>query len=162
MVEAVPEEEKSLLYVYVCGAIRTPGVYTLPEGSRICDLFEVAGGFTEDAATEYWNQARLLVDGEMLYVPTIEEAMERQEKGIDVSSGSSDVTDADNTNGKTNLNTASLEELMELPGIGEAKARAILGYRQEQGGFTSIEEIMNIEGIKEGVFSKIKEYIVVN
>lgn len=155
-------EEVKLLYVYVCGAIQYPGVYTLPEGSRICDLFEMAGGFTEDAATEYWNQARLLVDGEMLYVPTIEEAEKRQEEGIKVSAGSAELKDINNTNGKTNLNTASLEELMNLPGIGEAKAKSILNYRQENGGFASIEELMNIEGIKEGVFSRIKEYIVVN
>lgn len=148
------ETEAQLLYVYVCGEIEFPGVYTLSDGSRICDLFEAAGGLTEKAAPDYWNQARLLVDGEMIYVPTIEEAKERLESGLS--------TNTDNTNGKINLNTASLEQLMEIPGIGEAKASAILRYREENGGFSSIEEIMNIEGIKEGVFSKMKEYIVVN
>ena len=148
------ETEAQLLYVYVCGEVAFPGVYTLSDGSRICDLFEAAGGLTENAAPDYWNQARLLVDGEMIYVPTIEEAKERLESGLS--------TNTDNTNGKINLNTASLDQLMEIPGIGEAKASAILRYREENGGFSSIEEIMNIEGIKEGVFSKMKEYIVVN
>ena len=162
VLEAESEEALKPLYVYVCGAVCYPGVYTLPEGSRICDLFEAAGGLTENAATEYWNQARLLVDGEMLYVPTIEEAKERQQKGMEVSPDSAVSADTNNTNGKTNINTASLAELMEIPGIGEAKAKAILAYREENGGFTSMEELMNIEGIKEGVFSKIKEFIVIN
>ena len=156
------ETETKLLYVYICGAVNTPGVYTLPEGSRVCDLFVAANGLTEEAATDYWNQARLLVDGEMLYVPTVEEAEERQMGRLDDSSDLPDLADANNTNGKVNLNTASLEQLMEVPGIGESKARAIIDYRDTNGGFSTIEEVMNIEGIKEGVFSKMKEYIVVN
>ena len=156
------ETESKLLYVYICGAVNTPGVYTLPEGSRVCDLFVAANGLKEEAATDYWNQARLLVDGEMLYVPTVEEAEERQMGRLDDSSDLPDLADANNTNGKVNLNTASLEQLMEVPGIGESKARAIIDYRDTNGGFSTIEEVMNIEGIKEGVFSKMKEYIVVN
>lgn len=150
------ETEEVLLYVYVCGEIQCSGVYTLPTGSRVCDLFAAAGGLTENAAVEYWNQASLLTDGQMLYVPSIEEAMER---GLENSSAAADTND---TSGKINLNTATLEQLMQIPGIGEAKAKAILNYRETNGGFSSIEEVMNIEGIKEGVFSKMKEYIVVN
>lgn len=156
------DTEEAVLYVYVCGAIQNPGVYTLPEGSRICDLFEAAGGLTEEAAKDYWNQAKLITDGEMFYVPTMEEAEERQLSGLDVSSNGSDSGNTDSTGGKINLNTASLEELMQIPGIGESKARAIVDYREKNGGFSSVEEVMNIEGIKEGVFSKMKEYIVVN
>lgn len=151
--------EPVLIYVYICGAVENSGVYTLSSGSRVCDLFELAGGLTEEAAADYWNQASLLTDGQMLYVPTNEEAKERQERGLDVSSEQSEHA---STSGKINLNTASLEQLMEIPGIGESKARAILNYRETNGGFSSIEEVMNIEGIKEGVFSKMKEYIVVN
>lgn len=161
-VDVDTDTEESLLYVYVCGAVHQPGVYTLPEGSRVCDLFEAASGLTDEAAKDYWNQARLLVDGEMIYVPTIEEAKERQQSGLDVSSQQSGSMNTDDTSGKINLNTASLEQLMEIPGVGESKARAILEYRETNGGFSSIEEVMNIEGIKEGVFSKMKEYIVVN
>ena len=152
--QAVETEENELLYIYVCGEVNNPGVYTLAEGSRVCDLFEIAGGLTEDASSDYWNQARLLVDGEMLYVPTKEEAATRQ--------NSETTSDANDTNGKINLNTATKDQLMEIPGIGESKANAIIAYREEHGGFSSIEEVMNIEGIKEGVFSKMKEYIVVN
>ena len=160
--EKQQDSEENLLYIYVCGAVYEPGVYMLPEGSRVCDLFEAAGGLTEDAAKDYWNQAKLLTDGEMFYVPTKEEAEEREISGLENSFGQSDLANANDTSGKVNLNTATLEQLMEIPGIGESKAKAILAYREEHGGFSSVEEVMQIEGIKEGVFSKMKEYIVVN
>ncbi|MBQ2901362.1 MAG: helix-hairpin-helix domain-containing protein [Agathobacter sp.] len=145
--------KKANIYVYVCGQIQKPGVYTLPEGSRVCDVFVLAGGFTECAATDYWNQARLLNDGEMIYVPAIEEAKDRYFER--------DATSREDTNdsNKVNINTASKEELMTLPGIGEAKALAIISYRQENGAFSSIEELKQVEGIKDGVFSKMKDDI---
>ena len=150
------EPSQHMIYVYVCGQVVSPGVYTLPEGSRICDLFEMAGGFTADAATEYWNQARILTDGEMIYVPTVEEGKERQ-----LDSNTTSQADTDSSN-KVNINTASKEELMTLPGIGEAKAQAIIAYRQEHGPFSSLEELKEVEGIKDGVFSKMKDYIEIN
>ena len=140
-----------MLYVYVCGQVQNPGVYTLPEGSRVYDAFILAGGFTESAATDYWNQARLLKDGEMIYVPDKEEAKDRPMDG----EGSSKTDGSD----KVNINTASKEELMTLPGIGETKALAILAYRQEHGPFSELEELKKVEGIKEAVFAKIKVYI---
>lgn len=155
--------EPRLIYVYVCGAVSVPGVYALQEGSRVCDLFLEAGGFTENAAQDYWNQARTLVDGEMIYVPTIEEAQERSEAERLAAGSGSGATDAnDEVSKKVNINKASKEELMTLPGIGETRAVAILQYRQEHGGFTSIEELMQISGIKDGLFSKIEDYIVVD
>lgn len=158
--DSVGEEEtvdsvNASICVYVCGQIVSPGVYTLPEGSRVCDVFELAGGFTSEAAMDYWNQARVLVDGEMIYVPTAEEVEDRK-----FSNEVSGQIDADD--GKVNINTASKEELMTLPGIGEAKALAILAYRQENGSFSSLEELKEVEGIKDGVFSKIKDYIKIN
>lgn len=148
--------ESASIYVYVCGQVAQPGVYILPEGSRVCDLFEMAGGFTQAAATDYWNQARLLTDGEMLYVPTAEEVEDRQFDGDTTSQNSTDDTN------KVNINTASKEELMTLPGIGEAKALAIIAYRQENGPFSSLEELKEVEGIKDGVFSKMKDYIEID
>lgn len=139
------------IYVYICGQIQNPGVYTLPEGSRVYDLFALAGGFTEEAATDYWNQARLLADGEMIYVPSKEEVKNRTFEDVQ--------SNKENKSDKVNINTASKEELMTLPGIGESKALAILAYRQENGPFASIEEIKQVDGIKEAVFSKIKVYI---
>lgn len=151
------EAELHLLYVYVCGEIQNPGVYQMQEDSRICDLFEAAGGLTEDASREYWNQARLLTDGEMIYVPTQEEAEERQNQE-DTTLSMENNSDTD----KININTASKEQLMTLPGIGEAKAAAILNYREEHGAFTSIEELKQVEGIKDGVYTKMEQYVVVN
>lgn len=158
----LPMEPKDI-YVYVCGAVLSPGVYAIPEGSRVCDLFQQAGGLTEEAARDYWNQARILVDGEMIYVPTKEEAKERSEEDWDRAGSMGTTQDTDSVaNRKVNINTASKEELMTLPGIGESKAIAILQYRKEKGGFSSIDELMEIPGIKDGVFSKIKEYLTVN
>lgn len=154
--KATEKEESILLYVYICGEVKEPGVYTMPEGSRICDVFSAAGGLTEGAAEDYWNQARLLTDGEMIYVPTKEEASERALPVSDASSTSQ------NTDDKVNINTASKEQLMTIPGIGEAKASAILSYRQEHGSFSTIDEVKNVEGIKDGVYTKMKDYIVIN
>lgn len=156
-------EEPQEIFVYVCGAVVSPGVYAIPEGSRICNLFQYAGGLTEEAAGDYWNQARILVDGEMIYVPTQEEAKERSDEewdnagGLGVSQGIDEGKDK-----KININTASIEELMTLPGIGESKALAILEYREEKGAFSSVEDLKEIPGIKDGVFAKIKKYITIN
>ncbi|MBO5656654.1 MAG: helix-hairpin-helix domain-containing protein [Agathobacter sp.] len=147
-------EEKSV-WVYVCGQVQNPGVYVLKQGSRVCDVFAMAGGLTKEAATDYWNQAKVLQDGEMIYVPTIEEAKERlPEAGVG---------DLDNQQpGKININIASVEDLMTLPGVGESKAKSIVEYRKAHGKFGSIEDIMNVSGIKEAMYEKIKEYISVN
>ena len=141
--------------VYVCGAVECPGVYKLPRGSRIYEAVLLAGGLREDACEDSLNQAQELTDGQMIKILTVEEA-ESQVKGI-IDSDDSAVSD-----GRVNLNTASAEELMTLPGIGASKAQSILSYRDEKGGFSSVEEIMDITGIKEGVYSKIKDYITVN
>ena len=161
--EAETPQESRDIYVYVCGAVVTPGVYQMPEGSRVCDVFQRAGGLTQEAATDYWNQARILQDGEMIYVPMEEQAQERspEEWASAGSSGNAHPTE-DDENKKVNINTATKEDLMTLPGIGESKALAILAYRKEQGGFTSVEDIKNIPGIKDAVFSKIVDYITIN
>ena len=155
-------QEQEYIYVYVCGAVISPGVYSILDGSRICDLFQLAGGLAEDAATDYWNQARKLVDGEMIYVPTKEEALKRSEEEWDAARGQTNTEESEGENKKININTASLEELMTLPGIGESKALAILAYREESGSFVSIEDLKAIPGIKDGVYSKIEQYITVN
>ena len=93
-------------------------------------------------------------DGQMVRVPTKEEA----QYGAESAEGGAKETDS----GLVNINTADAGELMTLPGIGASKAESILSYRREQGSFASVEEIMNITGIKEGVYSKIKDYITVN
>jgi competence protein ComEA len=152
----IPEEK---MVVYVCGAVINPGVYELENGSRVYQVVEAAGGFTEDAATEAVNQARKLSDEEEIYIPTKEETAQT---GLTAWEENSQSSEAElRSDGKVNLNTADLEQLMTLSGIGQTRAEAILAYREEHGSFSSVEEIMNVQGIKEGTFSKIKDEIVV-
>ncbi|MBR1865919.1 MAG: helix-hairpin-helix domain-containing protein [Lachnospiraceae bacterium] len=133
------------IYVYVCGYVEQPGVYELPADARICDALALAGGVSEEGRPEVLNQAEHMEDGQTIYVPGREEA---EPDGVQ-----------QETDGRLNLNTATREELMTLPGIGEAKADSILQYREEHGGFQSIEQLMEIQGIKEGVFQKIQAYV---
>ena len=155
---AVPQEEQEpaeTVYVYVCGAVNAPGVYELKKDARVFEAITLAGGMTAEAAPEAVSQARTVADGEQIYVPTVRE-VQMQGSGVeDIVTGNADVS------GKVNINTAGKEELMTLTGIGEAKAQSILDYREEHGKFGSIEDLMLIEGIKEGVFNKIKEDITI-
>lgn len=153
-------EEEKLAVVFVCGAVENPGVYELPEGSRIRDALEAAGGMKEEAVFDYLNQAAVINDGQQIYVPTPEE-LEEGENPLKENPQEASGETAGQI-GKVNLNKASKEELMTLPGIGEAKADSILRYREEHGGFKSIEELMEIEGIKSGVFQKIQDDITVS
>jgi competence protein ComEA len=151
------------LAVYVCGAVNVPGVYYFKAGDIKSAALEAAGGFADGAAADYVNLAEKLTDGEKLYFP-YEEEVASGEIRYDVSeSGSETVQDTSNEgSGKVNINTADKTELMTLPGIGESKANLIIDYRESNGSFGSIEDIMNINGIKDGVYGKIKEYITVN
>lgn len=154
--EGLPET----LYVHVCGAVNAPGVYELRTDARIYEALEAAGGMTEDAAADWINQAEALSDGERIYVPTQEEA---EESAQSVSGRWADPNGnaGGSVSDKININTAAKEELMTLSGIGASKAESILKYRQEHGNFQSIEDLKKIEGIKDGVFNKIKDDITV-
>lgn len=162
------------LYVYICGEVNHPGVYTLPEGSRVCDVLELAGGLTAEASTNYWNQAMLLTDGMMLFFPTEEEAANRlgdldwkDAEWAGSAESSSENNRLDNgasvaaMDGKVDINTATEAQLMTVPGIGASKAKSIISFRNENGKFLAIEDIMKVSGIKEGLFQQIKEYIIV-
>lgn len=156
--QAAPEEREDpaeTVYVYVCGAVNAPGVYELKKDARVFEAISLAGGMTAEAAPEAVSQARTVADGEQIYVPTVREVQMQGAGGEDIVTGNADVS------GKVNINTAGKDELMTLTGIGEAKAQSILDYREEHGKFGSIEDLMLIEGIKEGVFNKIKEDITI-
>lgn len=148
-----PTEQVSggFCYVYVCGAVNSPGVYELAEGSRIYEAVQMAGGLREDACAESVNQAECLMDGQMIKILTEEEAIALDEK--------STMADAESSDGRININTASVTELMTLPGVGQSKAEAIIAYREEHGAFSAIEEVMNVTGIKEGVYNQMKDHI---
>lgn len=145
------EIESDQICVYICGAVKKEGVYTLSKGSRVCDLIKLAGGLKKGADTNGVNQALILEDEEKIYIP-------RRESGGQMAAGGSGNQGNDNL---IDLNTASVAELMTLPGIGESKATSIIAYREEKGGFQAIEEIKNISGIKDGVFEQLKDKVVV-
>ena len=151
------ESRQTLLYIHVCGAVNVPGVVEVPEGSRVEEALLQAGGFREDAATEYVNLAAMVEDGQQLYFPTKEEAEELTKSGMtSVQEGRAQ------DSGKVNINTAGTELLCTLPGIGEARAKAIIEYRETYGQFKSIEDIMQVSGIKQNVFEKFCNSIIVN
>ncbi|WP_165443974.1 ComEA family DNA-binding protein [Lachnoclostridium sp. Marseille-P6806] len=184
--EIAGEAEK--IMVFVCGAVRREGVYELPDGARVYEAVKAAGGFSDDAEQSWINQALVLRDADELRVPTREEAEEWRSQGQD-SSGSapdggsrfpgesdagrqgvtpgvrsaskeeSSAASGDGAGGRINLNTADAAQLMTIPGIGKAKAEAILCYREQNGLFHSVEEVMKIRGIKAGLFEKMKPYI---
>ena len=136
--------------VYVCGAVENPGVYYLDSGTIKADALALAGGLLADAARDYVNLAEKTADGERIYFPYQEEL----ETGV-LSDGGSIEAD-----GRVNINTADEEQLMTLPGIGSSKARDIIKYREENGMYSCIEDIMNVPGIKEGVYNAIADSIV--
>lgn len=160
--------EQDIYYVYVCGAVKEPGVYGLEPGARIYEAVEAAGGLTEEAEFSSVNQAEKVSDGQMVKILTKEEAEALGETPASVetvTSGDEATAVSGNAvaeqDGRIDINLASAEELMTLPGIGRAKADSIISYRDSSGGFSSIEEIMQVEGIKEGVFNRVKDSIKV-
>ena len=154
--EKIPEG----CFVHICGEVKNPGVYELPEGSRICEAVEAAGGFTGEAAEDSLNLAQKISDGQQIVILSRVEAVRRaksQEKEL----LSGQQAGADKTPGPVNINTASRELLMTLNGIGESRADDIIRYREESGGFKRIEDIMKVPGIKDAAFQKIKDSITV-
>lgn len=162
--EAEQETGEAQIQVYICGAVANPGVYTMPEGSRVYEAVAMAGGFLETADLKALNQARILSDCEQVTVLTVEEVQNGAAAGQgNAGSGSADGNGGSGgSNGeKVNINTADEAGLMTIPGIGESRAKAIIAYREENGKFQSVEEIMKIDGIKEKMFEKIKDSITV-
>lgn len=153
------EKVKDTYVVHICGAVESPGVYILDAGSRIYQVIERAGGFCEDADEDYLNQAELLSDGMKLYVPTKEEVEQAGE--ADNWQKMNNSTDFRPEEALININTAGEELLCTLPGVGSSKAKSIIAYREKNGRFQKIEDIMNVEGIKDGLFQKIKDSITV-
>lgn len=161
------------IYVDICGAVTSPGVYELPSGSRVFQAIEKAGGYLPEAAASYLNRAKGLSDGQQIYVPTQAEVdsqmIQVTENGQEATSetvpgnnnGEESAGENTSTDQKINLNTADVSQLTTLTGVGESKALAIIAYREENGPFTSTEDIMSVPGIKEGTYEKIKDKIAI-
>ena len=180
--------ETAALFVHICGEVKAPGVYELPAGSRIFEAVEAAGGFTQAACQSYVNLALELKDGWKVEIPALGEepgngggagtdspkaadaasaAMQgitESTAGVTGQKGNSTVETAGTgaqSAALVNVNTATKEELCTLPGVGASRAESIISYREKNGGFGKIEDIMKVEGIKEGMFSKMKDKICV-
>ena len=164
--DAAAEKPPEEIVVHVCGCVNSPGVYRLEPGSRIIEAVEKAGGFTDDADNSVINLADRLADGMQIYVPAIDPEADETDASRQYVKLADNIpergTGASSESGKVNINTAGKEELMTISGVGESRADAIIAYRTENGRFASIEEIMNISGIKEGLFGKIKDKITVD
>lgn len=141
---------QAMVKVFVCGAVKYPSLYEIPEDSRVFDAVQAAGGLSDDANPDYVNQAAFVEDGQRIYIPRMGEKLEPLEGSVGQMS-----------DGRVNLNTADLNTLMTLPGIGENKAKKILEYRNKMGRFSTIEEIMNVTGIGESIYQSLQDVIYV-
>ena len=165
------EMQQERIYVDVCGAVANPGVFELAAGSRVFQAIEAAGGYLPEAVENCVNRAGVLTDGQQLYILTREE-MEQQGMSQAELANASNVSGSGNSrnteavssgqqDNRININTADEAQLTTLTGIGATRAQAIIAYREENGPFAVIDDIMNVQGIKEGTFAKIKDEIVV-
>ena len=151
-----PEIAKNEIVVHIAGAVENPGVYTLTEGQRVEDALQKAG-LTDQADADALNRAALLNDGQKIVVPFTDEAhtINQQENSIEHSLSTPE------QNHKINLNQATITQLMDLPGIGEVKAGAIIQYRQEHGGFRSVEELLQVSGIGRAIYAQVADCVYV-
>lgn len=144
-----PDSTTTEIYAQITGAVVNPGVYQLEDGARLFDLIELAGGF-ENANTTCINQAKIITDEENIYIPNKdEECQGEQESGLSTEEP------------LVNINTASKEELMTLPSIGETRADDIIAYRDLNGGFTSTSDLQNISGIGDSTYAEIEPLVSV-
>lgn len=149
--------EKNKIVIHIIGEVYEEGVYELYEGARIIDAVNSAGGLTLDADTSKINLAYILKDGQKVLIPSLYDVIDEF-----VTNESGDNIIEENTqNNIVNINTASKEELKTLPGIGDSTAQKIISYRNENGRFLVIEDIMNVSGIGNSKFESIKDYITV-
>ncbi|MTI95626.1 MAG: hypothetical protein FH749_09070 [Firmicutes bacterium] len=138
------EADASVL-VHVAGAVNNPGVYELTYGARVQDALAAAGGIKSEGNADTLNLAAYVFDGQKIYVPALQRAEQTESQ----------------TNGLININVANLSELQTLPGIGPAIAERIITYREQTGGFSSPEDIMNVDRIGPKTFENIRSLICV-
>ncbi|PWC08612.1 competence protein ComEA [Mycetocola zhujimingii] len=151
---AQPDGAGTVAYVHILGAVASPGVYRLREGDRVLDAVASAGGFTPTADQRGVNLARFVVDGEQIHVPEI--GAEPSADAVPPGQGAPGTEQ-----GKVNLNTATTDELEELPRVGPEMASRIIAWRDTNGPFTAVDELMSITGIGEKTFEALRELVTV-
>ena len=147
----------SVAYVDISGEVNKPGVYKVTTETRLFEVIDMAGGLTENADPDSLNRAEKVTDGQKIIVLSYDESSE-------IGKSSSSVPDYGLTSDegdKVNINTADSSELQTIPGIGPAKAQSIIDYREQNGYFTTTEDIMDVTGIGQKTYASIKDYIVV-
>lgn len=151
------------VFVYVTGAVKSPGVYCVKNDARIYQVIEMAGGMTKKAQEDCINLADKVYDGQKIQVMTKKQFEEQKQKSSEKTKvETSDFKNNNEEGSKVNINNATSDELTSLPGIGAAKADAIVAYRRENGNFSSIEDIKNVSGIGDATFANIESMITVN
>ena len=147
--------EQDLVTVDVKGAVKSPGIYDLPVGSRVNDAVQKAGGLTEQADSKSLNLAQKVSDEALVYVPTKGEEVASQQ----IASGTTSSTSKEK---KVNLNKASLEELKQVKGLGGKRAQDIIDHRETNGKFKSVDELKKVSGIGAKTIEKLKDYVTVD
>ena len=147
--------EQDLITVDVKGAVKAPGIYDLPVGSRVNDAVQKAGGLTEQADSKSLNLAQKVSDEALVYVPTKGEELASQQAG-------SGPTSSTSKEKKVNLNKASLEELKQVKGLGGKRAQDIIDHREANGKFKSVDELKKVSGIGAKTIEKLKDYVTVD
>lgn len=146
-----------VIFVHISGAVVSPGVIELASGDRLFEAVNKAGGFAENASRDYCNLAEELTDGSQYYIPTIEEAAV-----MTLKSNNESIVSHYSGDGKLNINLATKEELMKLSGIGQARANAIIEYRENNGLFANVADLKNVSGIKENLYSQIESQLCID
>lgn len=157
--EERPESSTEIM-VDIKGAVKKEGVYSLAVGSRVTDVIRLAGGFTAEADKKLVNLAQKLTDEEVIYVATVDEDLSLIE--TTANRGENPGTSKAGDDGKVNLNTASAAELQAISGIGEKRAQDIIAYREAEGGFTSVDELINVSGIGAKTLERLKTEVCID
>lgn len=162
--EVIDSEQEEQVIIHIAGQVKNPGIVKIKQGARIADIIEQAGGLAEEADITDINLAYEVEDGQKITIPKKGEHIVEtitEESGQISSSLQQTVPDTKASNKKVNINKATVEELQNLDGIGEATAQKIIDYRKANGGFKQIEDLKNVSGIGEAKFEAIKEQITI-
>ena len=154
------EESKSDPFpVYICGEVNLPGIYKLQSAAYLYELIDLAGGLTENADRDHLDMVYKVENSQSIYIPSIN--AQEEGEGLFVPRTDNEGKADNSNGGKVNLNSANESDLMTLPGIGEKTAKKIVAYREEHGRFSSLEELMQVPGIGESKYEVIRDLICI-